>query len=99
MIVTDLDIVGIAVLEPETDAPLIVDGYEILSGTIAAEKVQRLPGGSRKVSARGAASIDVSLCRRALEPPDIHILDQQVPSLSEEAGLLSALLAERAETL
>ena len=39
------------------------------------------------------------LIRPGLEPPDIHILDQQVPSLSEEAGLLSALLAERAEAL
>jgi hypothetical protein len=40
VVVRDLDIEGIPVLEPEADAPLIVDGNRILALSISGELVQ-----------------------------------------------------------
>jgi len=37
------------------------------------------------------------LIRRALEPPNAQLLDDAVPTLTEETGLVQAVLAERAE--
>ena len=40
MVVADLDVVGVAVLEAETDSPLVVDGDGVLADSIALERME-----------------------------------------------------------
>jgi len=40
MVITDFDIVGIAVNKPEADAPLIIDGDGMLTFSVAPESVK-----------------------------------------------------------
>jgi hypothetical protein len=40
MVVADLDVVGVAVLEAETDSPLVVDGDRVLADSIALERME-----------------------------------------------------------
>jgi hypothetical protein len=44
MIITDFDIVGIAVNKPEADAPLIIDGDGMLTFSVAPESVKPIAG-------------------------------------------------------
>lgn len=44
VVVAELDLVGIAVLEPEADAPSVVDGDGVLPRAIALERVQAIAG-------------------------------------------------------
>lgn len=44
MIVTELNVVGIAVSEAKANAPLIVDGNRVLAGAIASERMQAVAG-------------------------------------------------------
>jgi len=48
MVVTELDLVRIAVSEPEADAPLIVDGDGMLPGAIAFQCKTALLTGDRR---------------------------------------------------
>ena len=44
MVVADFNVVGVAVLKPETDTPLVVDGDRVLTSTIMPEVVEPVAG-------------------------------------------------------
>jgi len=49
VIINDLNVVRIAVLPPEADAPLIVDANTVLTGAIAFELFEAVPGRNAEV--------------------------------------------------
>lgn len=40
MAVADFNVVGVAVLKPETDTPLVVDGDRVLASTVPSERME-----------------------------------------------------------
>ena len=40
MVVADFNVVGVAVLKPETDTPLVVDGDRVLASTVSSERME-----------------------------------------------------------
>jgi hypothetical protein len=56
MIVHELDVVSVSVAPDETKPPLLVDPDRVLSAPIAAQRLQAIPGGTRKSSSRVTVS-------------------------------------------
>ena len=54
MVIDNLDIEGVATLEPEAHAPLVVDADAVLALAVALERFERLLGGMRRSSRRVA---------------------------------------------
>jgi hypothetical protein len=52
MVIGYFDVVGVAIREPETDAPLIVDRYGMLAGPIILQGVQTVTGRYFKIIKR-----------------------------------------------
>ena len=66
VIVTELDLEGIAIDEPEADSPLVVDGDSILPVAIAAQGVQSIATGGAEV---GEPRCRINRIELPLRPP------------------------------
>lgn len=49
MIVCNLNLIGITLVKPETNAPLVVDGDRVLTFAVTPEPVESIPRGDAKV--------------------------------------------------
>ena len=67
MIIANFYIMGVTVRKPETNAPLIVDGYGILTGPIAFESVQPVAGGNAQTIEIGRGINGGHLSKRTTE--------------------------------
>ena len=65
MIVTELDLVRVAVFEPKADPPLVVHGDRMLSDAVASERVESIPRRHAEVTQLGGGVDGVELSQRA----------------------------------
>jgi hypothetical protein len=56
VVITELDVVRVAVFEPETNAPLVIDGNGMLTSAVSLERVQPI---ARRNTEVGDADRDV----------------------------------------
>jgi hypothetical protein len=81
VVVTDIDIVGVSVNEPEADTPLVVDGYRMLSPAIVAQRVETVARGHFQIS-QACREVDVfefahcSSCDIRREPARLSVRKQ-----------------------
>lgn len=73
MIVGDFDVVGVALVPTKANSPLVVDADAVLTGTVATEQFEVIPGGNSQVaqgfrgiqqdqfSQRGALKLSIKL--------------------------------------
>lgn len=64
MVVAEFNLVCVALLEPEADPPLVIDGDGVLTGTIPLEGVQTIAGRDTKVLQLGSGVERLQLSQR-----------------------------------
>lgn len=88
MVVADFNVVGIAIDEAKTDAPLVVDRYGVLAMPIAPEGVEPVPGRSLQVVEPGC---EIHIFELADSPTsDIRGNPRALPFTNNSAVRLSA---------
>jgi hypothetical protein len=85
VVVDDLDIVGIASLPSEADAPLVVDANAVLAPAVALERLPLIAGRGRQVLENSSAvQIEQLPASRPLdgpEPPNRPVVEQFLHAL------------------